>query len=134
VASIFTDDVPLLISAKALASSRHHNISNRMREMIGEAASMRQRDPHAVLGYLCLIAGDEPGRIGGRLSHHSDATIAADIGARCLRENGLPLHHFDAGCVLRADLSRGSCRALRGPGLFTFAEFLDELVRLWQER
>jgi hypothetical protein len=133
VASTDEWDTRLCISGKAMTSSRHHNIGNRLRELAGEAAQLRVREPDAVLGFVCVIAAHEPGRIGGRVSRHSDQSIAQAIGARCGDSMRLP-HHFDVGCVLRADLRTGAFRALRAPGLHTFAMFLDKLIELWSER
>jgi hypothetical protein len=116
-----------------MSSSRHHNVWNRLKEMCGEAGPMRALHPDAVLGYLLLIDASAPGRIAGRLSHHTNLTIAAAVGARCGDVARFP-HHFDVGCVLRVNLETGTCKALHAPGLRTYADFLDELVRLWTMR
>lgn len=132
VASLYMDEPRLCISAKAMTSSRHANLNNRLKEMTGEAAALRAREPDAVLGYLCLIDASTPGRIGGQTSRHSDQSLAEAIGRRCGQVERFP-HHFDAGCVLVYDPRTGKSRPMRAPGLYTFGQFLDQLVNRWRK-
>lgn len=140
VASLYVDEPRLLISAKSLGSSRHNNVGNRLKEMLGEAINVREHHPDAVLGYVCVITSDSPARLDRRsgggpgLSRHSDRSIATGIGARCRALESQLAHHYDAGCVIRADLSTGTLGTFRAPGLASFGHFLDELVAVWGQR
>ena len=134
VAPLFSQEFPLCISAKCWGRSRHQNRANRLGEMPGEAVALRGRDPEAVLGYLCVIAEDQPGRAGGHSSRHNDQSLAEEIALRCVRAAGRSPHHFDAGCVLLANLKTGKHEALNAPGLKPFEAFLDQLVLLWHQR
>jgi hypothetical protein len=134
VLSINTGQPKLAISAKSLTSSRHNNIANRLKELPGEVLALRHTEPDAVMGFLCVIATEAPGRIGGQTSRHSLQTIAEAVGVRCLRKGEAPLHHFDLGCVIAADLRTGEYYELKAPGLTGFELFVDVLVTLWHQR
>lgn len=131
VASTQADGPLLAVSAKSFMAARNQAAPNRLREMFGEAISVRESEPDAVLGYLCVIATDQPGRRGGLTSRHTVGTIARDIGVRCQRRDDDRPHHFDVGCVLAADLNRGTVASILAPGLLPYDFFIDALLQRW---
>lgn len=125
----------IAISARSYMASRSNAAVNRLDDLLAEAANVHRRQPSAVLGFLGVIATDQPGRRGAATSLWNAERIAAKTGRVCARP-GSDSHPelFEAGCLLGVDFAVHDVQALQAPGLLPFDEWLHRLVDLQVQR